>query len=103
MIFEKRTYRMHPGKVGEFLQIYENNGVGIITKYAKLIGCWQSESGTLNEVIFVWGYDDYGHRQSQRAKLAADPDWQAFVPTILPYLAHQESQFMLPASFSPVQ
>jgi len=103
MIFEKRIYRMHPGKVGAFLKIYEDNGVGIITKYAKLIGCWHSESGTLNEVVFIWAYDDYGHRQSQRAKLAADTDWQAFVPSILPYLAHQESQFMIPAGFSPLQ
>ena len=31
MIYEKRTYRMHPGKVGEFLKIYEENGVAIIT------------------------------------------------------------------------
>lgn len=103
MIYEKRTYRMHPGRVGEFLKFYEENGIGIIGKYAKLVGCWQSESGTLNEVIFIWAYDDYGHRQSQRAKLAGDPEWQAFVPTILPYLAHQESQFMLPAAFSPAK
>lgn len=103
MIFEKRTYRMHPGKVGEFLRVYEATGVGIITKYATLVGCWQSESGTLNEVIFIWAYNDYGHRQSQRARLAADQEWQAFVPTILPYLAQQESQFMLAAGFSPLQ
>lgn len=103
MIFEKRTYRMQPGKVGEFLKVYEATGVGIITKYATLIGCWQSESGTLNEVVFIWGYDDYGHRQTQRAKLAADQEWQAFVPTILPYLAHQESQFMIAAGFSPLR
>jgi hypothetical protein len=103
MIYEKRTYRMHPGKAGEFLKIYEEAGLGIIARYAKLIGCWTSESGTLNEVVFIWAYEDYGHRQSQRAKLAADQEWQAFVPSILPYLAHQESQFMLPAGLSPLQ
>lgn len=103
MIYEKRTYRMHPGKAGEFLKTYEKNGVGIISRYAKLIGCWTSESGTLNEVVFIWAYEDYGHRQAQRAKLAADSEWQAFVPSILPYLAYQESQFMLPAGFSPLR
>ena len=103
MIFEKRTYRMNPGKVGEFLKVYEENGIGIITRYARLIGCWQSESGTLNEVVFIWAYDDYGHRQTQRAKLAQDTEWQAFVPTILPFLAHQESSFLTPAAFSPLK
>ncbi|MDH5556854.1 MAG: NIPSNAP family protein, partial [Alphaproteobacteria bacterium] len=63
----------------------------------------QSESGTLNEVVFIWAYDDYGHRQAQRAKLAQDTEWQAFVPTILQYLAHQESCFLTPAAFSPLK
>lgn len=103
MIFEKRTYRISVGKAGEFLKVYQEGGLGIITKYAKLEGCWTSECGTLNEVVFLWAYEDYGHRSAQRAKLAADADWQAFVPKILPYLQQQESVFLQPVSFSPLK
>lgn len=103
MIYEKRTYRINAGKVSEFLKIYEEAGLAIISRYATLAGCWHSESGTLNEVVFIWAYDDYGHREAQRAKLGRDQAWQAFVPKILPYLAHQESQFMIPAAFSPLK
>jgi hypothetical protein len=52
-------------------------------------------------VVFHWAYDSYGHRSEQRAKLAADPEWQAFTPKILSYLVHQESVFLAPAAFSP--
>lgn len=101
MIYEMRTYEVGPGKAPEFLAFYEAEGLGIITKYAKLIGCWVKESGTLNSVVFIWAYDDFGHRTSQRAKLMQDADWKLFVPKMLPYLVHQESIFMNPAAFSP--
>ena len=103
MIVEMRTYRVPPGKAPEFLKFYQQHGLDIISQYARLIGCWTQESGVLNSVVFMWGYDDYGHRASQRAKLAQDPAWQAFVPTMLPYLVHQESVFLAPAAFSPVK
>lgn len=103
MIVEMRTYQVLPGKAAEFLRIYQDNGLGIITRYAKLLGCWTKESGTLNSIVFLWGYDSYGHRSDQRARLGQDPQWQAFVPTILPYLVHQESVFLNPVSFSPTR
>lgn len=103
MIYEMRTYQVQAGKAGEFLKIYQENGLGIITRYAKLVGCWTKESGVLNSVVFLWAYEDFGHRAQQRAKMAKDADWQAFVPSMLPYLVHQESVFMSPVGFSPAQ
>lgn len=103
MIFEKRTYRVTPGRAGEFLKLYEAEGLHIITKYATLVGCWTTESGPLNSIVFIWGYDDFGHRIGQRAKLAGDPEWQDFVPKILPFLEYQESVFLQPTGFSPLK
>ena len=103
MIVEMRTYQIQPGKAGEFLQVYQQHGLDTITRYAKLLGCWTKESGTLNSVVFLCGYDDFAHRTAQRAKLGQDAQWQAFVPMILPYLVHQESVFLSPTAFSPMQ
>jgi len=103
MIYELRTYQVQAGKAPEFLKIYEANGLGIITKYAKLIGTWNKESGVINSIVFLWSYESFGHRSEQRAKLGANKEWQAFVPTILPFLVHQESIFLNPASFSPLK
>jgi NIPSNAP len=101
MLVEMRTYQITAGKVPEFLSIYEREGLPIITRYAHLQGCWTKDSGTLNSVVFCWGYDNYAHRSAQRVKLAADPEWQAFTPKILPYLVHQESVFLSPTAFCP--
>ena len=103
MIYEMRTYQVQPGKAAEFLTMYQEQGLDIITRYARLIGCWTKESGVLNSVVFVWAYEDLGHRASQRAKLMQDPEWIAFVPAMLPYLVHQESVFLSPAAFSPLK
>lgn len=103
MILEMRTYQLEAGKAPEFLKIYQENGLHIITRHAKLIGCWTKESGVLNSVVFLWGYDDFQHRSAQRQLLAQDQQWQAFVPSILPYLVHQESVFLNPVSFSPIR
>lgn len=103
MILEMRTYQVQPGTVSEFLKIYETNGLSIITRYARLVGCWTQESGVLNSVVFLWSYDNMAHRSAQRALLAQDSQWVSFVPTILPYLVHQESVFLNPVSFSPIK
>jgi len=100
MLYEMRTYRTLPGRAPEFLKIYEAEGLGVITRYARLAGCWTTESGPLNSVVFLWAYDDHAHRSAQRAKLAVDAEWQAFIPKVLPLLAHQESAFLTPAAFS---
>ena len=103
MLLEMRTYQTQSGRTAEFLKVYEANGLAIITRYARLVGCWTKESGTLNSVVFLWAYDDYTHRSEQRSLLAQDKEWQTFVPTILTYLVHQESVFLNPAAFSPIR
>ena len=103
MILEMRTYQVQAGRAPEFLRTYQDNGLRIITRYARLIGCWTKESGVLNSVVFLWAYDDLGHRAAQRARMAGDPEWTAFVPSILPYLVHQESVFLNPVAFSPIK
>jgi NIPSNAP len=85
MIYEQRTYQVQAGKAADFLKTYEANGLGIITRYARLIGCWTKESGVLNSIVFLWAYDDFAHRTAQRQKLGQDREWQSFVHTILPY------------------
>ena len=101
MIYEHRTYRVQPGTLPQFIKTYQEHCFPVIGRYAKLIGCWATESGKLNSVVFIWAYEDFGHRTEQRGKLAADPAWGPAVQKILPFLAQQESFFMLPAPFSP--
>lgn len=52
MILEMRTCQVVAGKGPEFLGIYQDNGLHIITRYARLIGCWTKDSGVLNSLVF---------------------------------------------------
>ena len=103
MIYEMRTYQVQPGKAGEFLTMYKEQGLPLISRYASLVGCWTKESGVLNSAVFIWAYDDLSHRARQRSQLSQDAEWLAFVPRMLPYLVHQESIFLNPVAFSPLQ
>lgn len=103
MIYEMRTYRMKVHGGPPFLEVYASRGIHIISRYATLIGCWETESGPLNEVVFIWAYEDFNHRLEQRRKLWSDPDWLEFVPSIRQHMEHQKSVFLMPSSFSPLR
>lgn len=99
MIYEHRTYRVGPGQLPEFMNLYNNHLYPVISKYARLNGAWSTESGILNSAVFVWAYDDFAHRTEQRAKIGADPEWGPAVSKIIPFLVYQETFFMTPAPF----
>jgi hypothetical protein len=103
MIIEKRTYTFHPGKVQEFLALYEREGLPLHTKYLPMIGYFVSEIGTLNQVITMWGYESMADRDTRRAALYADPEWIAFGPKTTPFIQKMETAILRPTSFSPIR
>lgn len=103
MIIEKRTYTFHPGKVQEFLALYEREGLPIHTKYLPLIGYFVSDIGPLNQVITMWGYESMAEREDKRSRLYADPEWIAFGPRTTPLIQKMESMILKPTSFSPIR
>ncbi|SDW73013.1 NIPSNAP family protein [Allgaiera indica] len=80
MIYEQRTYRTHPGKASDFLQLYEEEGLKIITRHAMLAGCWISESGALDTVTFLWAFKDHGHRRTSTPSWPPIPTGHPFCP-----------------------
>jgi hypothetical protein len=102
MIVEQRTYTLHHGTMATYLERYEKNGLPIQKRYlGPLLGFYVTEIGTLNQVVHLWRYDSLADREQRRAKLAADPDWQAFMKTNVGSFTHQEVKIMKPAPFSP--
>lgn len=106
MIVDHRTYSCHPGKLSQWLELYETVGLPVQKKYlGNLIGFFTTEVGPLNQVVFMWGYDSMGDREQRRAEMAKDPDWQAFraKSAALGALRSQENKILAPASFSPIR
>lgn len=104
MIVEERIYTVHPGKGAEMVRLYGEEGLALQQRYlGKFIGYFTTEIGTLNQVVFLWGYDSLDDRASRRARMAQDPEWQRYVEKVMRLLVHQENKILSPAPFSPIR
>jgi hypothetical protein len=106
MYVDHRTYNLKPLKLGKWLALYEEAALPVQLKYlGNLIGFFQSEIGTLNQVVHLWGFDDLNERQRRRAEMAKDPAWLDFLRRNeeLGALVHQESKILVPVRFSPIK
>ncbi|MEJ8815691.1 NIPSNAP family protein [Variovorax ureilyticus] len=100
MLVEQRTYTTHPGKVREYLALYEAEGLAVqLRMLGRLVGYYQSEVGELNQVVHLWAYESLDERSERRAALLADPGFQGYVRKMLPLLVRQESRILRPAAF----
>ena len=104
MIVEMRTYTFHPGKVNEYLGLYEEEGLPIQTPIlGNMLGYFSTDIGNLNQIVHMWGYDDLTERARRRAELQSRPEWRAFVVKIRPLIQTQENKILLPTRFSPIR
>jgi hypothetical protein len=104
MIVEKRTYTLYPGKVSDYMKLYQAEGLAIQTRILpRMVGWYYSELGELNQIVHMWGYEDLNERERKRKELGADAGWLAYVVKIRPLILRQESQILLPAPWSPVR
>ena len=100
MLVEERTYTTHPGKYREYLALYEAEGLEIQHRIlGRMVGYYYSDIGDLNQIVHLWAYTDLNERAERRARLLAEPRWQAYVARMLPLLQSQESKFLLPTPF----
>lgn len=106
MYIDHRTYTFHPLKMSKWLALYEEYGLPVQLRYlGNLIGFFQTEMGTLNQAVHLWGFDDLNERQRRRAEMAKDPGWHEFMRRNeeLGALMHQESKIVTPVRFSPIK
>ena len=104
MILEVRTYTMHPGKAGAWLEYYEKNGLPVQSRMLGRLIFITSEIGPLNQIVHMWAYDSLADREQSRAALAKDPDWHAYLKNSPPgLLVSQESKILNPTAFSPLK
>jgi len=102
MIVEQRTYTLPHGTMATYLQRYEKYGLPVQKRHlVRLLGFYVTEIGTLNQVVHLWAYDSLADREQRREKLAADPEWQAFLKMNTGSFTHQEVKIMKSAPFSP--
>ncbi len=104
MIIEHRLYTFRPGTVDGWLDKYESEGLAIQRRHLnRFVGLYVSEIGQLHRTVLIWAYDDLADRETRRAKMYADPDWQAFINSVweLGAIQNQEVMIMNQAPCSP--
>ena len=100
MFVEMRTYTLQVGRVPEYLRIYEAEGMETQKRILGLmLGYYSCDSGDLNQVIHMWGYDDMPDRAQRRTALFQDPVWLAYIPKVSGLILKQENRFLSPARF----
>ncbi len=104
MIIDERSYEVHPAHVQDYLDLYEAEGMTIqISHLGDLVGWFTTDIGTVNEVVHLWRYKDMGDREKRRARMNADPAWQAFRKKASPYLLRMRNRILVPTAFSPLR
>lgn len=104
MIVEQRTYTIKPGKVGEYLKLYREEGLEVqMGHLGRLVGYYSVEIGPLNQIIHMWAYEDANDRMARRRALYADPLWLQTVEKLLPLIDKMENIILKPTAFAEPQ
>jgi len=104
MIVELRTYTLYPGKLPEYLKLYETQGLPVQKPIlGNFLGYFTTEIGVQNQVVHMWGYESLDDRARRRAELYANEDWKAFIAKAMPLLMTMENKILIPTSFSPLK
>ena len=75
-LYELRTYTLYVGKMSEAVKLYQEFGFPALDKggHAKnLVGYFQGDTGTINQLVHLWKFTDDAHRRAHWAAVFADP------------------------------
>lgn len=97
MIYEFRTYTLHPRSLPKFLQLF-GEALPKREELSKLTALWYTEIGPLNQVIHVWAYDDVNDRDRTRAAAVEAGIWP---PPTSDLIVDMKSEILHRASCSP--
>jgi hypothetical protein len=86
------------------VKLYGDEGLALQQRFlGKFIGYFSTETGNLNQVVFMWGYDSLDDRAARRERMAQDPEWKRYLQKVLQLIVTQENRILKPAPFSPIR
>lgn len=98
MLHELRTYTF---RAGQAAVAAKNSGTVARDirgdEYGKLEGYWLPEVGPLNQVMHLWSYDSFAHREERRQALAKNERWsKEYLPLMRPIILRQDIRLLNP-------
>lgn len=93
-LYELRTYTLRVGAMAEAVKLYQELGFPALQKGGqdkKLVGYFQSDTGTINQLVHLWKFDDDADRRAHWAAVYANKDFvEGFASKFRPLLMTQE-------------
>src|SRR6266403_5685681 len=77
-VYEMRTYTLHVGKMAEAVKLYIEFGYPKLQKGGqdkKLIGYFQADTGTINQLVHLCKFSDDADRRAHWASVFANKDF----------------------------
>jgi hypothetical protein len=104
-LYELRTYTLRVGTMAEAVKLYQEIGFPALQKGQhdrKLLGYFQADTGTINQILHLWKFDDDADRRTHWAAVYASKDFiEGFASKFRPLLMTQEVKLLQAAPWGP--
>ena len=104
-LYELRTYTLRVGAMAEAVKLYQEIGFPALQRGGqdrKLVGYFQSDTGTINQLVHLWKFDDDADRRAHWAAVYANKDFvEGFASKFRPLLMTQEVKLLHAAPWGP--
>jgi hypothetical protein len=77
-LYELRTYTLRVGAMAEAVKLYQELGFPALQKGGqdkKLVGYFQADTGTINQLVHLWKFDDDADRRAHWASVYSNKDF----------------------------
>ena len=104
MIYIEATLRVLPGKMNEFMEVFEKEFLPASNKVGrKLVAQWRTTTGTLSEITDLWSYDDLTHMQRVFEEMAKSSEYVEATHHLGSLIAYEETKLMAPTPLSAMK
>lgn len=104
-LYELRTYTLQVGRMSEAAKLYREVFFPALVKGGqdkKLIGYFQPDTGSINQLVHLWKFDDDADRRAHWAALFKNTEMlEAFLPTFRTLVLSQEVKLLTAAPWGP--
>ena len=104
-LYELRTYTLRVGAMADAVKLYQELGFPALQRGGqdkKLVGYFQADTGTINQLVHLWKFDDDADRRAHWASVYANKDFvDGFASKFRPLLITQEVKLLQAAPWGP--
>ena len=100
-LYELRTYTLQVGTMAEAVRLYQERALRKGGPDKHLIGSFLADTGTINQLVHLWKFEDDAERRAFWAAVIADKNFEGFASKLRPLMMTQEVKLLQAAPWGP--